>query len=125
MDGSGILRYGRVRRAYDLHSSAHREGVGVIIYLAGPYTPINGRTLSDNIENAKNTAKELWGEGFAVICPHMNTAFFTGIPNDLFYLGGLEILERCDAVLMLDGWEESFGAKMERLDALKNNIPVG
>lgn len=118
------MRYGRVRGNDAICVHTHNRGAGVIIYVAGPYTPLNGRTLSDNIEAAKATAKELWSNGFAVICPHMNTAYFTGIPDDLFYLGDMEILERCDAVLMLDGWEESFGAKMERLDALKNNIPV-
>jgi len=58
------------------------------------------------------------------ICPQMNTAHFDGIPSEIFYAGDLDILERCDAVLMAGGWERSFGARMERIHALRNNIPV-
>lgn len=38
--------------------------------------------------------------------------------------GDLQIISRVDAVVMLEGWQDSKGAVMERDYALDNNIPV-
>ena len=43
---------------------------------------------------------------------------------ETFYIGDLEILERCDVVLLTPNWGDSFGAKMERIYARKLGIPV-
>lgn len=94
----------------------------MIVYTAGPY---RGDVLG-NILQARKVAIELWEKGYTVICPHMNTAFFDfdcSVDNSVYLAGDLEILERCDAIVMLPNWEQSDGARAELDFAQRMNIP--
>ena len=63
--------------------------------------------------------------GGAVICPHTNTRHYTGaLPDEVFLKGDLEILKRCDVVLMTPNWSASAGAKEERWFAKERGIQV-
>ena len=99
-----------------------------VLYLAGPFgnlDPIHG--IQRNILTASEIALEAWGKGWAVICPHKNTAdfqFATGIPDETWTEGYLSIMLRCDAVLMLPGWINSPGAVKERRIALRRSMEV-
>lgn len=85
-----------------------------VLYLAGPYRAKNGRTVRENIRNAERIAIKWWKAGFAVICPHLNTAFFDGeAPDEVWLDGDLEILKRCDTVLAMSTCRESDGATRE------------
>ena len=68
-------------------------------------------------------AQRLWGEGFVVICPHMNTALFKedGIP---YIAGDCEIVKRCDTIYMMRNWGSSEGAKIELATAKNNGIEI-
>jgi len=46
------------------------------------------------------------------------------VPDEVFLAGDIEILKRCDLVVMVPGWENSSGAKEERNVAIEHNIPV-
>lgn len=97
----------------------------MIVYIAGPYSPNNGYSIDQNIQAAELLARQCWNAAIPAICPHLNTAHMDDVNvPDVFYAGDLAILERCDAVLLVPGWEQSFGAKMERIHALRNRIPV-
>ena len=98
-----------------------------IIYIAGPFDHddlIHG--VPANILNASKIALECWKKGWAVICPHKNTAGFehVDVPVRVWYHGDLALLSRCDAILMIPGWERSKGAQDELTFALKNQIRV-
>jgi len=95
-----------------------------IIYVAGAYRADSENGVFENIVAARAVAQKLWHKGWAVICPHMNTAFMGSNKHDTIFLDGdLEILSRCDAILMLPGWHESIGANMEYdLARLRNLI---
>ena len=84
-----------------------------IIYIAGPYRAETKAEIGRNIKKARDVAIKLWQEGWAVICPHMNTAHFEAEDDSIWINGGLEILVRCDAIYMLAGWEYSPGAITE------------
>lgn len=96
-----------------------------VLYIAGPY---RGKTESDvvrNIRAAEAAAIDAWRKGWAVICPHKNTALFGGLCDDVVWLeGDMELLRRSDAVLAIDGWLQSTGAQAEILKARELGIPV-
>lgn len=85
-----------------------------VIYVAGSYRSNTEWGLVENIRKAEDAAIRLWQEGYAVICPHKNTAHFGGLaPDNIWLEGDLEILKRCDAIYMVPGWSSSKGASAE------------
>lgn len=85
-----------------------------VIYVAGKYRGESEREVFDNIIHARSAALKLWNEGWAVICPHTNCMFMgSQMFNNAFMEGDLEILKRCDAIYLLEGFIESVGAVME------------
>lgn len=97
-----------------------------ILYVSGPYSGTTEEDVSTNIANARSVAQLLWDEGFSVLCPHTNTAHFTHDKtsyND-YVEGDLTLLARCDGIIMIDGWENSKGAIIEKERAELLNIPV-
>lgn len=97
-----------------------------LLYVAGPYrSPLGVWGVKQNIERAAMVARQLWLAGYAVICPHLNTAFMDGTDTDnIFLAGDIEILRRCDGIVMAGGWQDSKGACAEREFALGAGIPV-
>jgi len=74
---------------------------------------------------ARTIAIELWRLGYAVVCPHTNTALMDGIlPGSVWLEGDLEILSRCDLIVMSPRYQESMGARKELVFARQSNIPV-
>lgn len=97
----------------------------ILIYIAGPYRGASESDVFANIMRARTVAIQVWKAGFTAICPHLNTMFFGGVvKDDVILESDLFILSRCDAVLVLDGWEASAGTKSEIGHANDNGIPV-
>lgn len=98
-----------------------------VIYVAGRYRSKCEWQLEEAIRHAEDTALKLWEYGWAVICPHKNTAHFGGaldILDETWLRGDLEILHRCDAIYMLRGWEQSEGAQEEHKLALREGKEI-
>ena len=96
-----------------------------VIYVAGPYRDPTEIGLEENIRHAEALALTLWKDGWAVFCPHKNTAHFGGAcPDEVWLEGDLEILRRCDAICLTHDWEDSTGARREYDEAIKLGIPV-
>jgi hypothetical protein len=62
--------------------------------------------------------------GYAVLCPHANTAFMDFGCDEVFLDGDLEILRRCDLVVVAPGWESSEGTRAEIREAHNELKPV-
>lgn len=76
-------------------------------------------------------AVKLLKAGFMIICPHTNTGWFSegnSVSREHFLHGYLTILDRLnpsqDALFLLDNWQDSIGAKRERLRAMEHKIPI-
>lgn len=96
-----------------------------VIYIAGPYRATTTWRIQQNIRAAQETALRVWKVGAVALCPHANTALFDGEADDSVWLDGdLELLRRCDAVVMVNGWEQSQGATSERAFAKELKLPV-
>jgi len=96
-----------------------------VVYIAGPFRASNSWDMEGNIRRAEELALRCWRAGFAAICPHANTRFFQGAaPDDVWLKGDLEILRRCDAILLTMDWARSSGATAEAQFASRCGIPV-
>jgi hypothetical protein len=96
-----------------------------VAYIAGPYRSKTIRGVVENIRRAEQVAIKYWLKGYAVICPHKNTALLDGVAADDVWLNGdLEILKRCDVIVMIEGWQWSLGAAAELEFARKHGLEV-
>ena len=96
-----------------------------IAYIAGPYKAATARGIVENIQKAEAVAIKYWKAGYAVICPHKNSALFDGIiPDGEWIKRDLIILSRCDICVMMARWKDSEGAKQEHDYAIQHGISV-
>lgn len=86
-----------------------------IIYVAGPFRAPDAWGIESNVRRAEIAGYEVARLGYMPLIPHANTRFFHGGPfTDSFWLEGTqELLRRCDAILMIEGWDLSEGSKAE------------
>lgn len=95
------------------------------LYLAGPYRAGHGRSVHINIYNARAHAADLWKKGYAVFCPHMNSAHLDGtVPDEIFLKADIIFMMKCDVVAMMPNWKESAGAIKEHEIAFQLNKEI-
>ena len=99
-----------------------------IIYIAGKYSAETRDEISLNIHKAFLTAQTIWSLGYFAFCPHKNTEHFEELVPSLthedYIVGDIAMLERCDAIFMVDGWKESNGAIREHARAEQLGIQI-
>jgi|ETNvirnome_2_130_1030620.scaffolds.fasta_scaffold00290_19 hypothetical protein len=88
------------------------------LYLSGPITSTAGNSLwalEQNVRVAEEVYLALLQTGVcAPLCPHTMSRFFVGeIGWNAFMKVDLELLERCDGLLLLPNWDLSSGAMQE------------
>lgn len=85
-----------------------------LAYISGKYSGDSIRDIVNNIREAEKVAIKYWQLGYAVICPHTNTALFDGaLTWQQFLDGDLEMIKRCDTIVMMKDYENSKGAMLE------------
>lgn len=95
----------------------------IVVYISGKYSG----DIVANIDNARKLAIEVWEAGFTALTPHLNTIHFENdcqCVYDNFIAGDLELISRCDCLLMLPEWEKSKGALLEHHEANRLNKPI-
>jgi hypothetical protein len=111
--------------AGDSTHGLHEHARDALVYLAGPYrSPLGFDGVHRNIQRARRIARRIWTDlRLPTICPHANTAFMDGVGTDgIFLTGDLVMLRRCDAIVMMPGWEDSAGATAELADAVHHGL---
>lgn len=98
-----------------------------LIYTAGPYTSRDGNWgMWMNIIEASKVAHELMLLGYATICPHTNAQYTDS--DDLEPMEvlqrDLELIRRCDAVVLCPKWITSRGVLKELELCKLINLPV-
>jgi len=96
-----------------------------VIFISGPSKSMD-IFLRERIKTQPAMlALEVWSLGVACICPHTNSGFLFGeLPEEIFLTGYLEILERCDALLLTENWQQSTRSRKERQRAIELQIPI-
>jgi hypothetical protein len=89
-----------------------------VVYIAGVHKFEYLHETMGCIKKAEAIADKYWKMGYGVILPHRNSSrdhlFFDGLlPDDYIFDGYIEILSRCDIVVMMKGWEQSEWARRE------------
>lgn len=111
------------------------EPAPTLVYIAGPFRAESNWGVQQNVRRAEELALEATLRGAQAgvrimpVCPHKNTSNFHGYRPDLltddFWLAGtLELMRRCDAVLLTKGWRKSTGTRAEVKEARRLGIPV-
>lgn len=105
-----------------------------LVYVAGPFRAASSYVpghqdmfaVQENIMAAMKLGLEVARTpGLFPVIPHANTMFFTAAAPDQVWLDGdLEMLARCDAILMTPDWQRSSGARAEHVFAADRNIPI-
>ena len=99
----------------------------LLIYIAGPYTAPTRAGIEANIERATLVALDVAALGVMPVCPHANTgdARFSDVQPYQFWIAGtLDLLRKCDAIVLVDGWRESNGARGEVDEARGLGMPI-
>jgi hypothetical protein len=100
-----------------------------IVYVAGPYNNDDRSIVDENIGRAREVAITLMEFGYGVIVPHLNTYKFEERCDRAHYEDFQELyiklmLKGSDSVLMLQGWQDSEGCKMEKIVAEALDHPL-
>lgn len=96
-----------------------------IIFVAGPYRGANAWKIERNIRRAEEMGMTVAEWGGVPMIVHTMYRFFQGtLPDDFWLNADHDILRRCDAILMLQGWERSSGATAEHDLAVRLGLPV-
>ena len=96
-----------------------------VIYVAGKYRDKHPYLIWDHINEARYIATEVWQMGAVALCPHMNSMFLDGVASeDALVEGTLELMRRCDAVIVCWNYATSVGTLGEIAEAMKLGKPV-
>ena len=96
------------------------------MYVAGALFAENAWEITKNIHRAAAVGFEVAKLGASPIIPHTNTGsvFMGTLFTAFWYEATLELLRRCDAVILVPGWESSKGVAAEIQEADRLHLPV-
>lgn len=92
-----------------------------LVYIAGPYRADKERAPA----RFREASRRLWELGYVTHDPIACTGHLDGLyDNDEYVVRDLSVVERCDAIYLLDGWEDSDGARAEARTATDHGLTV-
>lgn len=100
----------------------------VFVYISGPITAqaIGARTVEQNVEAGLEVYWTCLRQGIPAFCPHaaaLHASSFSVLYEDwLAY--DFEVINRCSHVLLMAGWEQSKGCRLEKVYAERIGKPI-
>lgn len=98
-----------------------------IVFISGPDKADEVTHHDENLRRATEIIARLYSHGHVAVCPHAdnrNFEPFINLEDEVFISRYLRILEQCNAVAVLPGWNESERCRAEVKHALRHEIPV-
>lgn len=88
----------------------------VFVYISGPMTAKDGRTIEQNTADGVAVYLELLRLGIPCFCPHLSGAFpsaWSAMDHAQWLAYDFAVIDRCTHVLLMPRWLTSTGAQME------------
>lgn len=96
-----------------------------LIYIAGPFSAENDIEIEANIIRAERLGEAVRQAGAFPVIPHANGRAFKHLGTYTYWIEGtLELMKRCDAVILVPGWHTSKGTHGEVAEANARFQPV-
>lgn len=96
-----------------------------VVFVSGPFRAPDQWKQWQNTLAAGALGLAVWKLGAVALVPHLNSAFFQGAaPDEVWLVGDLALLAKCDAIIMTPDWERSSGARTERATAEGLGLPI-
>lgn len=97
-----------------------------LVYVAGPYAATTRWEEEQNVRHAEAVGYNVADAGAMPVIPHTNTRpHFSDLNSaEWWYEATVELMRRCDAVMMVPGWKQSKGSVAERTEAERIGLPV-
>lgn len=96
-----------------------------LVYVAGKFRSPTDEGREANIRRAEAMGLEVAKLGASPVIPHANTRHLhSHVPEEFMLEATLELMRRCDAVILTEGWRESAGTRDEICEAHWLGIPV-
>lgn len=99
----------------------------VFVYISGPMTAKDGRTIEENVAAGVKIYLDLLRLKIPAFCPHLSGMFpsaWTVLDHATWLEYDFRVIDRCTHVLLMDRWETSTGARAEAAYAEKIGVPV-
>lgn len=96
-----------------------------IVYVAGPYRGPRAVDIDYHVARARMVGALVVAAGACPLIPHANTAHFDDLaPASWWLTATMELLRRCDAIVVCPGWERSSGTQAEIVEAERRGLPL-
>ena len=96
-----------------------------VVYVAGPFRASTTWAIEKNVRRAEEAGLAVVQLGAMPLIPHCNTRYFHGLMPDQFFLDGtLELMRRCDVLLLTGEWRTSSGCLKEWEEAQRLKMPI-
>ncbi len=99
----------------------------VLVYISGPMTAKDGRTIEENTAAGVRLYLELLQHGIPAFSPHLSGAFpsaWTALDHARWLEYDFAVIRRCTHVLLMPRWDTSTGARLEKDYAEEIGVPV-
>jgi hypothetical protein len=94
-----------------------------LVFLAGKFSGANAWEIACNTHRAEAVALQVAELGGMPVVPHsLGRSMFGTLPEEFWRAGCLEVLGRCDGILLLPRWSDSTGACAEARHADKMGV---